>query len=177
VRIARNQLLPDLDIDGSVGIPTDDDDPTGGFGIDVEELDYSVGVTLSLPLDREIERLNLRAQIIGLEQSIRNYDEFRDGVIVDARSAVRNIDLARFQLRLAERQVEINIRRLEDLELRDDTDPQSVVDAQDELVAAENARDQSLTALRTAVLDYLLQTGQLRVAADGSIEVPPGAGG
>ncbi len=174
VKIARNQLLPDLDLDGSLGIPTDNDDPTGGLDIDGEELDYSLGVTLSLPLDREIERLNLRAQLIGLEQAIRDYDEFRDGVIIDARSSIRNIDLARFQLRLAERQVEINMRRLEDLELRDDTDPQSVVDAQAELVAAENARDQARTDLRTAVLDYLLSTGQLRVAADGTFEAPDG---
>jgi len=177
VKNARNELLPDLDIDGSVGIPTDDDDPTGGLAVEGEELDYSIGVTLGLPLDREIERLALRSRIIDLERARREYDDFRDDVIVNARSTVRNIDLSRFQLRLAEEQVVINERRLEDLNLRDDTDPQSIVDAEAELNQALNARDQAITDLRTAVLNYLLSTGQLRVAADGSFVQPRGSVG
>ncbi len=173
IRNARNALLPDLDIAGSVGVPTPPDDPTGGLGLDAGDLDYSLGVTLGLPLDREIERLALRRRMIELERAVRDYDEFRDGIIVEARSAVRSVDLARFQLRLAEKQVEINLNRLEDLSLRDDTDPQSVVDAERELNDARNARDQAKTRLRTAVLNYLLSTGQLRVTPDGEFQPPP----
>lgn len=173
VRNARNTLLPDLDITGTLGVPTPGGDPTGGLAVDGEDLDYSVGVSLGLPLDREIERLGLRSRIIGLEQALRDYDEFRDGVIVDARSSVRNMDLARFQLRLAEKQVEINMNRLEDLNLRDDTDPQSIVDAERELNEARNARDQALTDLRNAVLNYMLTTGQLRVTPDGDFRPLP----
>jgi outer membrane protein TolC len=174
IRNARNALLPDLDFNGSVGIPTPNDDPTGGLDIDAEELDYSIGVTLGLPLDREIQRLALRSQIVGLERDNRNYDLFRDEVIVAARSSIRNIDLAKFQLRLAEQQVEINERRLEDLNLRDTTNPQQVVDAELDLVAARNDVAQSRTNLRNNILGYLLDTGQLRVAADGML-IPPAA--
>ncbi|HHN77594.1 MAG TPA: TolC family protein, partial [Phycisphaerales bacterium] len=173
IRNARNALLPDLDIAGSLGIPTPTDDPTGALGLNAGDLDYSLGITLGLPLDREIERLTLRRRMIELEQAQRDYDLFRDGVIVEARSAVRNVDLARFQLRLAEKQVEINLNRLEDLSLRDDTDPQSVVDAERELNEARNARDQAKTGLRTAVLNYLLSTGQLRVTPEGEFQPLP----
>ena len=149
--------------------------PASG-SIDAEELDYSIGVTLGLPLDREIQRLALRSQIVNLERDIREYNRFRDIVIVEARSAIRNIDLAKFQLRLAEQQVDINELRLEDLGLRDDANPQQIVDAQIELNAAENDVAQSRTNLRNAVLGYLLSTGQLRVAADGTL-IPPGTPG
>ena len=175
IRNARNNLLPDLDINGSLGVPTDDDDATGGLAIDADELDYSIGVTLGLPLDREIQRLALRSQIVNLERDIRNYNQFRDNVIVTARSSIRNIDLAKFQLRLAEQQVEINERRLRDLELRDTTNPQQVVDAELDLVQARNDVAQSRTNLRNNILGYLLATGQLRVAEDGML-VPPTSG-
>ncbi len=173
IRNARNALLPDLDIAGSVGVPTPPDDPTGGLGLNAGDLDYSLGITLGLPLDRETERLTLRRRMIELEQAQRDYDQFRDGIIVDARSSVRSVDLARFQLRLAEKQVEINKNRLEDLRLRDDSDPQSVVDAERELNDARNARDQAKTGLRTAVLNYLLSTGQLRVTPEGDFQPLP----
>lgn len=172
IRNARNSLLPDLDINGTLGVPTPDDDPTGGLDVDPEELDYSIGVTLGLPLDREIQRLALRGQIVNLERDSREYERFRDNVIVASRSAVRNIDLSKFQLRLAEQQVEINERRLEDLNLRDDADPQSIVDAQNELNSARNDVAQAKTDLRNAVLNYLLNTGQLRVATDGTLQPP-----
>lgn len=171
---ARNDLLPDLDLDASVSIPTDPDEMNGGFAIDPDELDYSVGATFSLPLDRRIERLSLRRAMIGLERAQRAYDEFRDGVIIGGRQAVRNVDLARFQLSLAEEQVRINELGLEELLLRDDSDPQSIVDRRNDLLNAEDARDQAIADLRNAILEYLLATGQARVRSDGTFEPLPG---
>lgn len=174
VRNAKNALLPTLDLSGLLNIPTPDDDPTGGLAIDPEELNYAVEMSLGLPLDREIERLTLRSRIIDLERAIRDYEQFRDNLIVDARSTVRGIDLAKFQLRLAEEQVRINERRLEDLNLRDDTDPQSIVDAERELNEARNSRDSAMTDLRTTILNYLLTTDQLRVDESGMFQPLPG---
>ena len=95
---------------------------------------------------------------------------------MSARSTIRNVDLAKFQLRLAEQQVEINERRLEDLNLRDTTSPQQVVDAELDLVQARNDVAQARTNLRNAILGYLLATGQLRVAEDGMLIPPSNAG-
>ncbi|MEO1510540.1 MAG: TolC family protein, partial [Planctomycetota bacterium] len=121
LRNARNDILPSLDVALDLSIPTaNGSDNTGGFDIDAEELDYSASVALSLPLDRTIERAELREQILLLERELRDFAEFRDGVIVSARSAVRNLDLEQFQLRLAEEQLRINELRLEDLSLRTD---------------------------------------------------------
>jgi outer membrane protein TolC len=132
-------------------------------------------LTLSLPLDREQERLRLRSAIIGAQSQARAVDEARDNVVVSVRSAVRGIDLARFRLRLAEQQVEINKRRLEEQNLKIDTvNPRDIVDSENELLDAENARDQAKTDLRNSVLNYLLESDQLRVNRDGTFQPLPG---
>ncbi len=167
---ARNGLLPDLDLFARIDVPTDPDVDEAYLAFSGDDIGYSAGVTLDLPLDRVIEQLNLRQAIIAVERAIRGYEEDRDEVVVEARSAVRQIELARFQLSLAEQQVEINRRRQRGQEL----DPENVttqerVDTQNALLSAENARDQAITDLRIAILQYLLSTGQMRVQNDGTL--------
>ena len=90
--------------------------------------------------------------------------------MIDARASVRGVELARLQLTLAERQVETNRRRQRGQELdRDNVTPQEIVDTQNALLSAENARDQALADLRVAILNYLLNTGQMRVTETGAI--------
>lgn len=170
VAVARNDLLPELNLDARIDLPTDPDDEEGNLAFDPNELTYSAGVTLDLPLDRAIERLNLRSSVIEVERAIREYERSRDDVIVEARSAVRQVELARFQLRLAEQQVEINRRRQRGQEL----DPENVttqerVDTQNALLSSENARDRAVATLRISILQYLLATGQLRVTDEGEL--------
>jgi outer membrane protein TolC len=175
VKNARNQLLPDFNIAAGVGVPTPPDAREGGLNFDPDNLNYTAAATFGLPLDREIERLNLRRAMISLEQRERAYQQERDNIIVTVRSALRSIDLARFRLQLAEQQVVINQRRLEEQNLKIDTvEPQKIVDSQNELLSAENNRDQSRTNLRNAVLDYLLASDQLRVTPKGDFEPLPG---
>jgi outer membrane protein TolC len=167
---ARNDLLPDLDLAARLDLPTDPDVDDAGLGFSGEDLGYSADLTLDLPLDRVIERLNLRSALIAVEQSIRGYELDRDNVVVEARSSVRQVELARFQLRLAEEQVQINRRR----QLGQELDPENVttqerVDTQNALLSAENARDQAVADLRIAILQYLLSTDQLRVDPEGDL--------
>lgn len=174
---ARNNILPDLDAFAEVGLPTDPDETEGGLAFDPDSIRYLAGMRFSLPLDREIERLGLRSSQIALERSLRNFERARDQVVVDARSRLRSIEVARFQLILAERQVEINERRLEEQEIRaDEITPQEFVDTLAELLDARNARDAALTDLRVAILRYLRDTGQLRIGRDGEILPLPGMG-
>jgi outer membrane protein TolC len=175
VENARDALLPDLDLSGSVGIPTSSNVGVGGLGLDPEDLQYSAALTLSLPLDRRSEGLRLRQAMIALTQRQRGFEEERDAVVVEVRGSLRNVDLARFRLNLAERAVEINRRRLEEQQLKiDQIQPQQVIDTENELLSAENARDAAKTDLRVAVLNYLLATDQLRVSPDGTLERLPG---
>ncbi|HEX2837004.1 MAG TPA: TolC family protein, partial [Phycisphaerales bacterium] len=130
---AKDDLLPDLNVDGRVTIPTDPDNTHAGVNFSEGDVSYSLGATLSMPLDRRIERLNLRAAKIGLERATRDYDRQRDDIIVSARSAARSVELARFQLNIAEAQVESNRRRLRAQKLQEDLlEPQQIVDAEND---------------------------------------------
>ncbi|QYK48038.1 MAG: TolC family protein [Phycisphaeraceae bacterium] len=172
---AKNNVLPDLDIRGQVGVPTDPGTREGGVDFDFDYTRYSAGVDLSLPLDRKIEQLGLKRTMVQLERQIRNYERARDDVVVTSRSAVRQIDRARFSLTLAERQVSINRERLREQKLKEDiVDPQSIVDSENDLLRSENDRDRAKTDLRNAILNYLVVTGQMRVAPGGEFQPVPG---
>lgn len=172
---AMNRLLPDLNLSGGITLPTDADEREGGFVYELDDVQYNAALTLSWPLDREEERLNLRASIINLEQSRRNLDEFTDNLVIEVRQRVRDIERARFNLQLAEQRVQINIRREEEQELKaDQVDTQARVDTANALRDARQARDQALTDLRNSILDYLLSTATLRVQRDGTFQPLPG---
>ncbi|MGQ0628288.1 MAG: TolC family protein [Phycisphaerales bacterium] len=175
VQNARNGVLPDANLSASVTGRTKPGTREGGLVYETDDVVYEGGITFGLPLDRENERLALRSANIALERSARELDRFRDGIVVEVRSRVREIDRARFNLRLAEQAVEINTRRMEEQELkRDEVDAQTIVDTQNDLLQAANARDQAVTDLRNAILGYLLSTAQLRVARDGTLQPIPG---
>lgn len=177
VENARNNELPDLNLTANTTLPTNPNLDQGGLNFDPENVRYGAGVTLGLPLDREQQRLSTRQAVISLQRAIRDYTQRRDNVAVSVRSALRNIELARFQLRLAEQQVGINKRRLRGQELQVGTiDTQVLLDSQNALLNAENQRDRARTNLRTAVLNYLLESDQLRVNGEGQLERLPGMG-
>ncbi len=168
---AANQLLPNLDIGGQVSLPTDPDTNEGGVAFDPDEADLAASIDLSLPLDRRIERLRLRESQIRVQRAQRTYERARDQVILEVRQRLRNIDLARFRLELAQRQVEINERRLREQRIKaDEVDTNRRLDTENDLLDSKNARDRAATDLRIAILNYLLSAGRLRVAADGQLE-------
>jgi outer membrane protein TolC len=172
---AKNAILPDLNLNASATLPTDPGKRVGGLLIQPEDMQYQAGVTFGLPLNREQERLTLRQQTILLARAVRDYDVFRDQLAVGVRQAVRQIDLARFQLTLAQQQVEINKRRVLETELKsDEVETQFKVDAANQLQDSEDQRDVARTALRNSVLDYMRQAGILRISRDGIFERLPG---
>jgi len=166
---ARNQLLPDLNLGLSATAGSDPDtDDKKGFTVDLDDTDFLASVTFGLPLDRETERLELRSALIGAQRQARDLDERRDSIVLEARAAVRNIELARLSIRLRTAQVEQNLKRLEEIE----TDPGSVdtqdqLQAQADLLNARNSLSNGERDLRVAILNYLLATDQLRVGVDG----------
>ncbi|WP_428386356.1 TolC family protein [Mucisphaera sp.] len=174
VRVAKNQVLPDLNLDGSVSAGTDSSVDFGGGDLELDEGAYSVGIRFGAPIDRRIEQARYRRSLVALEQSERDFRVERDRVVLEVRDTIRGIDQARFTLELQTRGVELNERRLEGVRLRERTlGPRQVIEAEEDLLDARNARDEAASNLRTSVLQYLLSTGQMRVASDGTW-LPPG---
>ena len=119
---------------------------------------------------KTIEHINLREAQIALERARRDYDRFRDDVAVDVRAAAREIDRALFSLDIQEENVVIAQQRVASIEA--DPDRATVRDkseANTGLLNAQNSRDAAERDLQVAILQYLLATGQLRVADSGRI--------
>jgi hypothetical protein len=135
----------------------------------------SAGLALSLPLDREVERLALRQEQIGLERSIRDYEQLRDNVALAVRASIREIDSATFSLRLQEQNIEVAQRRQASINAAPDrATARDRSEATDRLLRALDDRDRSKRDLQVAILRYLLNTDQLRVEETGEIRPLPG---
>ncbi|MEM1027987.1 MAG: TolC family protein [Planctomycetota bacterium] len=168
VLIAKNQLLPDLDLTADLTLPTDETVARGGLDFEAGDGEYQVGLTLGLPLDRKIEYTDYRASLIRLEREKRDFQVERDRIALEVRRAVRSIEQARFILQLQERAVQINERRASQIDINARSlGPREVIDVQEDLLDARNDRDEAKSDLRVSILEYLLATGQMRVGPDG----------
>ncbi len=173
LRVAKNDTLPDLDLFASTTARTDGDKQFAGFDLDAGASDYEVGITLDLPLDRRRQWLSYRRAMVLAERAKRDFGLSRDRVIQDVRSAIRQIERARFTLELQERNLVIASRRLLRVQIRS-LGPFEYLEAETELIQAQNERDAALRDLRVAMLQYLLNSAQMRVAANGQWIEPVG---
>jgi outer membrane protein TolC len=170
VLVAENALLPDLNLTGSATFPSNPNLSRGGAQLDSERGSYTAGVRLGLPFDREIEMLQARQSEIDLVRAIRAYDALRDTVAVSVRSAIRDIDRARFSLELQEENIRIAKRRQESIEAAPDrVNARDRSEALEEYLRALDDRDAARRDLQIAILRYLLETGQMRVDPDGTL--------
>ncbi len=180
IRNARNALLPDLDLALSASIPSDSQRPGAsqgwnGLNPDFEDIDYSAGLSFGIPLDREIERLQVRQAQINLERSQRAFILFRDTIVIDVRSAIRDIDANLFALDLQRRNVEIAQLGIESIEAKADrVSVLNSLQAIRQLVSAQDSRDSSFRDVQVSILQYLDRSGQLRVNSDGTLQLLPG---
>jgi outer membrane protein TolC len=175
VDLAKNGLLSDLDLSGSILVPFAEPKENIGFDLSPDEVSFGVGLTFSAALDRVIEKYQLRQAQIKLEQSIRQYYNARDQVAVEVRSRVRAIERAQFSFLLQERNVGIAENRLESIEAAPDrASTRDRTEAVNALRRAEDQRDSAARDLQVAIVEYLGASGRLRVRRDGTLIPLPG---
>lgn len=173
VNVARNQTLADLDLFGELTLRSEGQRRVGGFNLDAGESDYRAGMRLGVPLDRRVEHIRVRQAMIRYERAQRSYALERDRVAQQVRQSIRRIEQARFSLDLQTRNIEVAQRRVRGVLLRlRDLQPREFTDAQDDLLRAQTRRDSAQRDLRVSILNYLLDTDQMRVAGDGRWEAP-----
>lgn len=176
LRNARNQLLPDLGIVSSVAIPSElDDKGNSSFVPEFEDTDFNVGINLGIPLDREIEKLQVREVQVLLERERLQLSQEFDTAAVEIRTSMRDIDANLFDLDIQKRNVEIATLAVESNNA--DTDAVTVLDqltAIKNLQRAEDGRAKAFRNLQISIIQYLLTSGQLRIRADGMMETLPG---
>ena len=167
VDVQKNQLLPDLNLTAATSLNNEPDQ--AAVKLDKHRYDYSVGATLDLPLDRVAERNQYRIALINFERSQRTYQQDRDADIVNARSSVRSLRSAQISLDIQRRAIDLAQQKLEyssELLTQGKATTRDVVEAQSDLLNAQDAYDAAKTNLQVQVLSLLRDTGTLRIDPD-----------
>lgn len=167
VAIAENGLLPDVSLvaRGELG----NRDNSRAAEVDSRTLTYSGGINVDLPVDRVAERNVYRRALVSFHQSQRQYEDLADRVAADVRTAVRAIQSSQVAVAIQKRSTELAQRRLDNANLllkRGETNARDVVEAQQALIRAQDAFERARADLQVQVLQFLRQTGTLRVDPD-----------
>lgn len=162
---ARNALGPDITLGagGTIGNRAD----TPAKSIDGRTLAYDASLTIDLPVDRLQERNRFRAALIDLEQSRRSATQVDEQILADVRSAQRGIRSAEISVAIQRLGIDIARQRLDlansQLQSGKATSNRDVVEAQSSLLTAQDAYDRALADLQIQMLQFLRDTGTLRV--------------
>lgn len=175
VDVARNAMLGDLDLRLASNLPTDPVKPRSGLQFEPDYNDFSASLVYSMPLDRVPEELRLRQSQIFLEQSKRQYFQARDNAAVQVRQATRGIERSQFSLVVQQKNVAAAMNRQAAIDAAPDrATARDRTEAVDQLRRAQDSLDAAKKDLQLAILRYLNTTGQLRIAADGTLVPLPG---
>lgn len=187
-RVAANRLKMDLGIFATASI--DSEGPTNYDQFDFDQVRSSVGIQLDLPIDRLRERNAYRASLIRFEAELRDLgltlDDLRSLIDENLRELERlhqnfliqtnAVNLAEKQVAGARLSIESGNAIYRDLE-----------EAQDDLIAAQNAQTAALVDYLESRLRLLFELGTLntdtnrfwlteasRVSLNSGIANPPG---
>ncbi|MBI4579522.1 MAG: TolC family protein [Planctomycetes bacterium] len=172
VVIAENGLLPALDAFASVRFSTDPG-KLGMFEYEHDRATWRTGLNLELPLDRKAERNALRESLILKRRAERDYQEAKDTVTQQVRRAMRRVEQQRQVLRIqvANRHLAQQRLRAAQFRFQKSLAPSlEVVDAQTELLEAQNSLAAAQAAYKVAILEFWRDTDMLRIADDGKWE-------
>lgn len=173
VTVAKNRILPDLELSGSVTLDTDPEH-LNSTSYNTERSTWRAAAEMRLD-DRKTERNAYRASLIAFRRAQRDFDQFADEVRADVRAALRRIDQQKNLVDIQAMNVSENALRLEAAQAQYNLGKignRDVVEADDDLLAARNDYAQALSAFRSALLAFRRDTGTLRVdesqwSADG----------
>ena len=170
VKVAANDLLPGLDLSASLNTDTDgDSNPTNFQG---DRTDLGAGIELDLPLDKLSERNEYRRRLISLAKARRDYQQARDEVVRDVREARRQYTRARKSYEIQQLAVELAQSRVGSTLLLLDAGraiPRDVLEAQDDLLSAQNDLAREIVAYKVASLQLARDMGILAVGDKGQL--------
>ncbi len=172
VRIARNGLLPNLDLGVSYAVDSEQDRSFRRLRYYDTDL-VTVSATLEIPLDRKRERNTYRTSMIQLARARRGLDESEDDVITEVRDALLGLGSSREQIRIGIEEIrsfELSAEKAQiDLEAGTVTN-RDVVEAQDELATAKNDQLQRMADYEVNRLELLRVVGILFVDEEGQVQ-------
>lgn len=158
VAVAKNNRLWDLSLSVGVSLRGDGDNLSGAAR-DLDRTNRTVALDLSVPLGRaaaDPARYEYRSALAAADIAGNNLDELRQRINIEVRNAVRDVELARRGVALAQTARELSERKTrverDKLSLGLSTNFQLVA-FENDLVLAENAELDATVRLLNAVTD------------------------
>jgi outer membrane protein TolC len=169
IKVAKNGLLPGLDLSLDYNSVSDPDDTTPAINWDRRR--WSSSVDLDLPIDRKAERNIYRATLVQMERAKRSRDLTYDRARLEIYDSWRALEQERQNFKIAEAGVALASRRLEEQILLAELGRGAaldLVDAQEDLVDAQNQRTATVVNHTLARLRLWRDMGILYIDDDGS---------
>ena len=172
VLIAENNLLPDFDLRGSITMETKPNEKNV-LAYNTERTTWRGAAALEIPVNRKAERNDYRSSLIELRRVQRDYEQRQDEVRVDVRDSLRQLEQARLSMAIQRKNITINkFRAAQARELNRTGRLQSnrdLIEAEQGLLVARNQFARAESNYRAAVLQFLFNTGTLRLGDDGRL--------
>ncbi|MBN1804214.1 MAG: TolC family protein [Sedimentisphaerales bacterium] len=134
---------------------------------------YQLSAQLDLPIDRLFEKNNYRRALIELMQRQRYHQELTDTVVLEVRRSYRDLKEARRRyeiegknLRLAQARTGHTLSLLQ----YNRASTRDVLDAQGDLLDAQDAATDALVDYLVAGIEFLRDTGTMKIKPDGMWE-------
>ena len=170
-RVAENAFLLDLDLvlGGRVASSGQDD----FMNLDWRRARWNAGFDIDLPFERTAERNAYRRSLINHERALRAYSLAMDNIKLEVREGWRDLEEARRNYAVAEKSVDLNRRRVKEQELLAElgrATAQNQVDAQNDLINAQNDLTSAIVKHNNARLQFWRDMGILFIKEDGQWE-------
>lgn len=162
VRIAADQLRPQIVASGNATLLSEPPYDYTRFNLD--EVRYSAGVTLDLPVDRRRERNAYRSSLVAFESQVRSLSITLDNFKFRIEDGLRTLEQRRLNFVNREASLEVASRREELNRLLLQAGRAAIRDlreSQDQLILAQNARVLTLVDYLRARLQLMLDIGVL----------------
>jgi len=166
VVVRADALRAGLTVGGSVGIADDDDDGSLSF----DGARYAALLSLDLPIERTAERNAYRNSWINLERATRTVQSLEDQIKLSIRNQLRTLLESRESLKIQAQSVVVAEKRVRSstlfleagrIQIRD------LLEAQDDLLAAQNSLTSAVVSYRIAELQLQRDLGLLKVNEQG----------
>ncbi|MCC8189717.1 MAG: TolC family protein [Planctomycetes bacterium] len=164
-KYARHNLLPQLNVGGSVRRnDRRSTTPTSTTSTDTLGTDWTLGVSLSMPIGNVAPRATLRRAESELSQSIDEKRNIRNVIMTEVKTAVHNLTLSTHEIPISAQAAEAARKVVEGEWARFELNQvgnRDLLQAQDLLSVAERSRVQSLVKYNVNLVRLLAAEGTL----------------
>jgi outer membrane protein TolC len=168
--VAANATLPRVDLTATY-LWSSDVAPrvSGPYGLGARDLSLTAG--FEIPLDRYNFRRDYQQAVIAERQAERDFLRARDGVVRDVQTQLVGLRQAELTMEFGRRSIrdsEKTMRLAEFDYVREKVTNRDVLEAQEQVVAAQNAFDIALVQAKISQLRLLNYIGRLTIDAEGA---------